>query len=95
MPRGERSGDMDDLVKYHHSIQEKIADHMLDLTRSLKEQVSLAGQIVKKDTEVYSLVNMATVCRFPMPQYEYDMNYEYKLSLSSFIHSRFWRSQAA
>ena len=48
----ERAGDIDDLVKYHHSIQEKIADHMLDLTRSLKEQASLAGKIVKQDTEV-------------------------------------------
>jgi SNARE protein 1 len=45
-------GDLDDLLKYHHTIQEKIADHMLDLTKSLKEQVFLAGQIVKRDTEV-------------------------------------------
>jgi len=44
--------DLDELLKYHHSMQEKIADHMLDLTRSLKDQIILAGDIVKKDTEV-------------------------------------------
>jgi len=47
---GERSGDNDDLVKYHHSIQEKIADHMLDLAREIKKQASDAGKIVRKDT---------------------------------------------
>jgi SNARE protein 1 len=46
------SQDLDELVKYEHQRQEKIAEHMLVLTRSLKEQVSLAGKIVKNDTEV-------------------------------------------
>ena len=49
---------LNDLVKYHHSIQEKIADHMLDLTRTLKEQVTIAGQVVKRDTEVRLLFLM-------------------------------------
>ena len=44
--------DMDALLKYHHSMQEKIADDMLLLARSLREQSELAGNIIKKDTEV-------------------------------------------
>ncbi|XP_069682270.1 vesicle transport protein USE1 isoform X2 [Periplaneta americana] len=43
--------DLDVLLKYHHSMQEKIADDMLLLARSLKEQSQLAGSIIKKDTE--------------------------------------------
>jgi len=44
--------ELDELIKYHHQIQEKIADHMLELTRTLKEQAKTAGQIIKNDTEV-------------------------------------------
>ncbi|CAG7823446.1 unnamed protein product, partial [Allacma fusca] len=53
----ESSQDLDELVKYEHQRQEKIAEHMLVLTRSLKEQVSLAGKIVKNDTEVLEKSN--------------------------------------
>jgi SNARE protein 1 len=44
--------DLDALLKYHHSMQEKIADDMLLLARNLKEQSQLASNIIKKDTEV-------------------------------------------
>jgi SNARE protein 1 len=50
--KSDKPEELDELLKLHKNMQEKIADHMLDLTRSLKEQVSLAGQIIKKDTEV-------------------------------------------
>ena len=43
--------DLDALLKYHHSMQEKIADDMLLLTRNLKEQSQLASSIIRKDTE--------------------------------------------
>jgi SNARE protein 1 len=43
--------DLDALLKYHHSMQEKIADDMLLLTRNLKEQSLLASSIVRKDIE--------------------------------------------
>lgn len=43
--------DLDVLLKYHHSMQEKIADDMLLLTRNLKEQSLLANSIIRKDTE--------------------------------------------
>lgn len=36
-------------------MQDKIADNMLSLTRSLKEQSQLANKIIKKDTEVRKL----------------------------------------
>ncbi|KAG8222935.1 hypothetical protein J437_LFUL000230 [Ladona fulva] len=42
-------GDLDALLKYHHSMQEKIADDMLSLTRNLKEQSMIASAIIKKD----------------------------------------------
>ncbi|CAL8123763.1 unnamed protein product [Orchesella dallaii] len=44
--------ELDELIKYHHQIQEKIADHMLELTRTLKEQAKTAGNIIKQDTEL-------------------------------------------
>ncbi|XP_067001756.1 vesicle transport protein USE1 isoform X2 [Anabrus simplex] len=43
--------DLDALLKFHHTMQEKIADDMLTLARSLKEQSQLAGTIIRKDTE--------------------------------------------
>lgn len=46
------SDDLDILLKYHHSMQEKIADNMLVLARNMKEQSKLAGSIIRKDTEV-------------------------------------------
>ncbi|XP_071439085.1 vesicle transport protein USE1 isoform X1 [Hetaerina americana] len=42
-------GDLDALIKYHHSMQEKIADDMILLTRNLKEQSMIANAIIKKD----------------------------------------------
>lgn len=45
--------DIDELLKYHHTMQEKIAEHMIELTRSIKEQAMTAGNIIKSDTEVW------------------------------------------
>ncbi|GLH01277.1 Vesicle transport protein USE1 [Gryllus bimaculatus] len=50
--------DLDALFKFHHSMQEKIAEDMLSLARNLKEQSQLAGSIIKKDTET---VNKSSV----------------------------------
>lgn len=44
--------DLDILLKYHHSMQEKIADNMLVLARNMKEQSKLAGSIIRKDTKI-------------------------------------------
>jgi len=50
--KDEKPENFDELVKYHHDMQEKIAEHMVELTRSLKDQATAAGQIIKNDTEV-------------------------------------------
>lgn len=41
-------------LKYHNDVQEKITEHMLSLTKSLKEQTEIANRIIKRDTEVVS-----------------------------------------
>jgi hypothetical protein len=46
--------DLDAIIKYHHSMQEKIADDMLSLTKNLKEQTLLASNIISKDIKVNS-----------------------------------------
>ncbi|XP_064475018.1 vesicle transport protein USE1-like isoform X2 [Ornithodoros turicata] len=43
--------DFDAVLRYHHSMQEKIAEEMLSLAQNLKQNATLAGHIVKKDTE--------------------------------------------
>lgn len=45
--------DMGQAMKYYGDMQEKIAEEMLMMTRSLKEQTETANTIIKKDTEVY------------------------------------------
>ena len=42
-------GEIDDLLKAHHDAQEQVAEEMLSLTRSLKEQTEAAGQVIRKD----------------------------------------------
>ncbi|XP_030560872.1 vesicle transport protein USE1 [Drosophila novamexicana] len=45
---------MNEAVKYYNNAQEKITEHMLSLTRNLKEQTETANRIIKRDTEVVS-----------------------------------------
>ncbi|XP_055911708.1 vesicle transport protein USE1 [Eupeodes corollae] len=47
-------GQSNEALKYHNDVQEKITEHMLSLTRSLKEQTETANRIIKRDTEVVS-----------------------------------------
>lgn len=44
--------DMNQALKHHESVQEKIAEDMLALTRNLKEQTEIANRIIRKDTDV-------------------------------------------
>lgn len=46
------SADVDELLKIHENLQQKITEDMLQLTKSLKEQSETANKIIKKDTEV-------------------------------------------
>ncbi|KAJ6639286.1 Vesicle transport protein USE1 [Pseudolycoriella hygida] len=48
------SDDMGQAIKYYGNMQEKIAEDMLSLTRSLKEQTEIANKIIRKDTETVS-----------------------------------------
>lgn len=43
-------GALEDLMKVHQDAQEQVAEEMLKLTRSLKEQSMAAGEIIRKDT---------------------------------------------
>lgn len=45
-------GDMNEAMKHHANVQEKIAEEMLTLTRNLKEQTEIANRIIRKDTDV-------------------------------------------
>jgi len=49
---GDTSEDLDVVLKYHQAMQEKVAQDMVWLARSLKENSLLARHIIKKDTEV-------------------------------------------
>uniref|UniRef100_A0A1A9WG79 Vesicle transport protein USE1 n=1 Tax=Glossina brevipalpis TaxID=37001 RepID=A0A1A9WG79_9MUSC len=48
------SDDQSEAVKYMRENQKKITEHMLSLTRNLKQQTVTANQIIKKDTEMVS-----------------------------------------
>ena len=50
VPVNRGNNDLDDLLQAHHTAQEKVAEEMLSLTKSLKEQTRVAGEIVRKDT---------------------------------------------
>lgn len=45
-------GGMDQAVKYYGEVQERIAEDMLILTKSLKEQTETANKIIRRDTEI-------------------------------------------
>ncbi|XP_075162631.1 vesicle transport protein Use1 [Haematobia irritans] len=53
-PMEDSSGDQSEAVKYIRDNQEKITEHMLSLTRNLREQTETANKIIKKDTEMMS-----------------------------------------
>ena len=65
---GGPSNDLDVLLKAHHAAQEKVAEDMLSLTRSLKEQTIAAGEIVRKDTKA-SQTRSVVVFNTIMPQH--------------------------
>lgn len=46
--------EMGQALKYYGDIQERIAEDMLSLTRSLREQTETANRIIRRDTEVVS-----------------------------------------
>ena len=53
----EQTNDLDYLLKAHHQAQEQVADEMLSLTKSLKEQSLAAKEVILKDTAVIEKAN--------------------------------------
>jgi len=47
---GMTTEDMDQVMQHHKNAQEKIAEEMLSMARSLKETTSAAGRVVRDDT---------------------------------------------
>ena len=66
------NGDLDELLHAHHSAQEKVAEEMLSLTKSLKEQTRVAGEIVRKDTVVMERSNQLAEANSDKLQMESD-----------------------
>ncbi|KAH8364222.1 hypothetical protein KR084_003977 [Drosophila pseudotakahashii] len=52
--QGTSGENMNEAAKYYTNAQEKITEHMLSLTRNLKEQTETANRIIRRDTEVVS-----------------------------------------
>lgn len=48
--------DIDSIMKYHQNMQEKVAENMVLMTKSLKEQSQIAGKIIRGDTEVIFVI---------------------------------------
>ncbi|XP_043649679.1 vesicle transport protein USE1 [Drosophila teissieri] len=52
--QGTAGENINEAAKYYTNAQEKITEHMLSLTRNLKEQTETANKIIRRDTEVVS-----------------------------------------
>ena len=58
------SEDLDVVLQHHHSMQEKLAEEMLSLTRSLKHNTVVASNIIKDDNRVRnSVLNFSVVVK--------------------------------
>jgi len=44
--------EVDELIRHHAEMQERIADEMVQLARNLKENVQASGRIVREDVKV-------------------------------------------
>ena len=44
--------EVDELIRHHAEMQERIADEMVQLARNLKENVQASGHIVREDITV-------------------------------------------
>jgi SNARE protein 1 len=44
--------DTDLVLKYHHDMQEKVAAEMVSMAHNLKENLTIANEIIRKDVEV-------------------------------------------
>jgi SNARE protein 1 len=61
---GSTGGDIDDVIRHHHDAQERLADEFLAMTRSLKENATIAGNVVRDDSRALERVNLQTDANF-------------------------------
>ncbi|XP_067133069.1 vesicle transport protein USE1 isoform X1 [Centruroides vittatus] len=52
--------DLDAVLRYHHSMQEKVAEEMVALAQNLKQNSLLAGHFIRKDTETLQRASQLT-----------------------------------
>lgn len=57
VPEQGADNDLDFLIKAHHQAQEQVAEEMLSLTKTLKEQSLAAKEVILKDTAVIEKAN--------------------------------------
>lgn len=50
--------DVDSVLKHHHEMQEKVALEMVTLAQNLKDNCTIASQVIKKDVEVSRPLDM-------------------------------------
>ena len=43
---------IDEIIKQHHEIQEKVAEEMIQMTKSMKQTTLRSRDIIKKDKQV-------------------------------------------
>ena len=55
----------DDIVKYHKLLQENVTNEMIELTRNLKHNITVSNEIVRKDTEVGSILGFLVTADLP------------------------------
>lgn len=48
----ESAAELDAVLQHHHSLQEKLAEDMLNLARNLKNNTLAAQNIIKQDNQV-------------------------------------------
>lgn len=49
---GPDPADLEQVLKYQEDVQNRIAEEMLEFTKTLREQSEIANKIIKNDTEV-------------------------------------------
>ncbi|CAG0906421.1 unnamed protein product, partial [Darwinula stevensoni] len=70
--------DFDALLQFHHKQQEKVAEDMLGLVQSLKEQSLVAGKIILKDNKVLEKSSHLAEGNFARLKVESDRLSEYR-----------------
>lgn len=55
----ESTAELDAVLQHHHSLQEKLAEDMLNLARNLKNNTLAAQNIIKQDNQVLHSITLS------------------------------------